>query len=280
MKLYDINRNEKKKEANKRTEFQGIKKLLLDGDYRLAIVALEEFLDKYPMDSYGLRAYASIVRQQGNIESALDLLQQVEEDSSYSINERAICYIYMEEYKRALAELDRIFAPTDDIKRLKKFCRAKLDICSEYEKQSYLVQQTLHYNEQAALARIFEGYSQKREREYFSPLVNIEEVFHNIQRILPNAKATISANWMMNYIFQINGIGYTREDVLVNYLKVITLPNSFDIITMYPKFGDKKYAINYYEQVLSQEEVVEERPPVIVKRESQVEKFNRRYGKK
>jgi len=61
----------------------------------------------------------------------------------------------------------------------------------------------------------------------------------------------------------------------VDYFKVVTLPNSFDILTMYPWNNSKE--ANDYEKLLNQKEKEKVK---VMRRESQVEKFNHRYGKK
>ena len=71
------------------------------------------------------------------------------------------------------------------------------------------------------------------------------------------------------YIINYRNIGYNSDNESIHQLLVLTLPNTKDIITMYPLDGT--------ESIFTLEEL-EEKPKVIVKRLSQIEKFNKKYN--
>lgn len=285
MKLCDINRNQKRKEIDKKNEFWGIKSLIESGNIPFAIQALEEYLKKYPGNSYAIKEYASILRQQGRCEDALALLMQCESEGIHSIRERAFCYYYMGRYEDSLKEALKVCDPTgrdEKLNQVKNFARIKLGRSEEVTGQFYSVEQLVNYDREKAISQIKKHKMLANTGDcYLTSNYDLDCLFHNITSLLPIAEPTIVDDFMPYYMFYIKTIGYStvKKDV-VNYLKVVTLPNTFDILTMYPAYDIKKYAINNYAQMLSQKEIEDEKGPVMVKRESQVEKFNRRYGKK
>jgi len=264
----------------KKREYYAIKELIENGKIELAKLALEKYLEDYPRNSYGLKEYASILRQEGDILQALSLLSESEEVSLHIIKERIFCYIGMEEYELALKEVYKILETSQARNYLESFCKVKLGICDASDLRFYTARQAFHYSEEEALQHI-KKHTRKRAKGnsgycYFSPDISIEEIYHNIRNLLPDAQSIITDDFMKCYIFQINGIGYTDEDLPVNHLQVTVLPNSSDIITMFPYIGNKKNNINNYNDMLAVRE--DYQPIKKLKRESQIEKFNRRYG--
>ena len=69
------------------------------------------------------------------------------------------------------------------------------------------------------------------------------------------------------YLVHYDNIGYDESGIL-NSLEVVTNQGTTDIITIYPLSGADIY---------EEEEI---RKPKELKRESQIDKFNRRYGNK
>lgn len=269
-----MSKNKNRKEI---VEFWKIRKLIEDGKYHLAVSALQDFLQKYPGDSYSLKEYASILRCQGEPEQALMLLSQCESDGEHSIRERAICYIYQEEYEKALLELNHISGVHDkDLKQVESFCRAKLGIETAEDSKYYSIQQAIEYDEEKAIEHI-KNHGKNCGRDYFNPDIDIKELYYNIQSVLSRATPMINDSLLRYYSFFIKNVGYSQAGNSVNYLLVRVLPNSFDILTMFPDSLIRNTYINNYTTLLA--EVQTEKSPKIIKRESQIDKFNRRYGK-
>lgn len=245
---------DKKKAINKKREYNGINNLIKNGRYDLAVVALEEFLEKYPENSYALKEYASIIRQQKKPEEALKEIKKIPQNVRYKI----------------------------DVNQIMNFCYAKLGQYDEITGDYYSIQQVISYDSEKALAHInSESHMDKSGNEgIFSSSVNVEELYHNIRMILPDSKNTIIDQLMTCYIYYIKDVGYSNTyDTPINHLSVITLPNSYDILTMFPDSTiTKRSMINDYERLLH--------PPEEVgfvktkRRQSQIDKFNQRYGKK
>jgi len=252
--------------------------LISQGNYALAMNLLEEFLTEYPGNSYALKEYAIIIRQTKGPSEALELLKEATEEGIHVIREKSICYIYLEEYEKALNELNKLTRLNDTCSQIKSFCKIKLNQETAEDLSYYVGQQVYYYEEEKALEHIITGHRKNRKRNYFSSDWNVEEVYHNIREHLSQAKPMITMDWMTSYLFRINSIGYSPTDIPVNHLKVTTLPNSTDIITMFPYSNNKKNIVNDYEEMLTED--TQEQFVKSLKRKSQVEKFQERYGKK
>ncbi len=244
MKSYETNKTLKSKEQNKILEFRGITRLIINGNYTLAITALEEYLQKYPGNSYGIKEYASILRQQKMPEEALKILEQSKENAVHIRRERAYSYILMEEYEKALEELSTMPKTTNVIEKAKSYCRAKLNRCSEIELSNYYVQQFSSYSEQKAIE-----YISANPYTEFSKNINIEQLYYNIQSILENATPIITRDFLKEYYFRIPQIGQYKDE-LTNYLLVITTPDSLEILNMVPAKVERNIFINNYEKLL------------------------------
>jgi len=252
-------------------EYDGIKKLIATGKYEFAKTALEDYLKRYPNNSYALKEYACILRHHSQQQEALSLLLQCNSDEVHIIRERAFCYAYAEEYVMALRELTKLYKFTDSEKKLKNFCSAKLGYLPEEANQFYGLSQIMNYDSEKVIAHI--------HNHDFSEEVQLEELYYNIRELLPEAKCTIHDDVMMYYIFRIENVGVIEGET-VDYVTAVTPPYSTDIFTIYPTQNERvvKPTVNDYQSLLRSKEKTEE-PVKIKQRQSQIEKFNRRYGK-
>ncbi len=275
MKRLDINGNKKTKAIKKKEEFQGIIRLIQRGNMKLAQSALEEYLEKYPRNSYAIKEYASILRQQGNSLKALEYLSQIEEEKIFTIREKAYCYIYMEEYEKALAEINRATWLDDNMEQAQSFCKAKLGAFRELSK-SYTTNQFISYDENRAIEYI-KQYTDPKKEAYFEENVDIENLYYNMQKVLPDAEQTLTGNLMRKYIFHLKDVATTAENENINHVTVVVFPTTFDILSICPTTYQRNVVINDYEGLLSKQE--EPRLTKKIERKSQIEKFNQRYHK-
>ncbi len=251
MGTYDFGKKRRTKEINKISEFRGITGLIIHGNYPLAIKALEEYLEKYPGNSYGIKEYSGILRQLERPEEALEILAQSNDNPVHIRREKAYSYMLIEEYEKALEEFATMPSTTNNIEKAKSYCRAKLNICSEIELSNYYVQQFAFYDEKKAIE-----YIEKNPCISFSKNISIEELFHNISLVLENATPVITCDFLRKYYFRIPQIGqYKKENV--DYLIVITPPNSKEILTMVPSDLKHNVFVNNYEKLLKKTNVQE-----------------------
>lgn len=142
------------------------------------------------------------------------------------------------------------------------------DIKNSY---GYLQNQIISYSEDMALTHILRHKSLETDREtcsQFSYNFPLEKFYHNIKNLIPN-KNKINSRYIVNiYIFKYDRVGIVEHEV-VDYIRVATLANSNQILSMYPCKNEEKFSyidLNY--------ELVDDNK---VKKISQIEKFHKRY---
>ncbi len=281
---YSSNLNAKK-EQNKKREYNGIDSLITKGNYKLALSALDEYLKKYPHNSYATKDYANILRHQGRLDEALSMLEQSDNYSDHILREKGYCYFLKGEYEKAREQLERIRKKDDHIDQAISFCKVKMNDYSEKEIdiKRYSVQQMIHYSEEKALDHLRFHRKKKYGRAYFDENINVEDLFHNIQKVLPNSIQTWNWDLVSQYVYSIDQVGYDSDGLRTNRLSVMTLPNSYEILTMAPSGSKRNVEINDYEGMLQSLLPKEEEEPIkqkVMKRQSQIDKFQKRYGKK
>jgi len=259
-------------------EYDGIKKLIAAGKYELAKTALEDYLERYPNNSYALKEYSCILRHQNRQHEALSLLLQCNSAEVHIICERAFCYAYSSEYEMALTEIAKLYNPNAVERKLKSFCSAKLGWLPEEANQFYGLSQIMNYDSEKAISHINDRYSSV-DYIHFSEELNLEELYHNIRELLPEAKCTIYDDIMMYYIFRVESAGFIKGEK-ADYVTAVAPPYSTDIFTIYLTQNEHvlKPTVNDYQTLIRSKEKVEE-PVKVKQRQSQIEKFNRRYGK-
>ena len=134
---------------------------------------------------------------------------------------------------------------------------------------TYSERQAIDYSEELAIEHIKNHHDTYYTISKFSNDINIESLYHHIKNHLDEDKKIIMG-MLDKYIFDFtNDIGNDKVRNL-RTISVICLPNTNNILTMYP---DK------YERLIVQEssETKKEKPKV--KRLSQIEKFNKKYNK-
>lgn len=136
---------------------------------------------------------------------------------------------------------------------------------------TYTNRQIQDYNEEKALNCIIKRHTDGIDAN-FNSNIDISALFYGMKDLLTEDKLD-GQNLMDNYTIDFPNVGEYQGEEL-HRLRVICLPNTKNIITMYPYYKGKDTT---YEESLEEEYTVSSKK---VKRLSQVEKFNARYGKK
>lgn len=147
------------------------------------------------------------------------------------------------------------------------------------EGNSYLFKQIVRYEEKDFLEHIkkhladYNMLEDKRNSSIFSPDFPIYDVIEEIKKYIPSNNRTCPGFLENIYIFKYDNCG--REDNrLVDYFKVICFHDTKEFITMCPasKCENLPYVdLNY---------LVTNKENIKVKQLSQIEKFNKRFGKR
>lgn len=181
-------------------------------------------------------------------------IREEDYDTCYQLIERATKLELNQELQKSIEKL-KLYV---DIKTKKRILK---------ENMLYSEQQMLDYNEKKAIDYIKKQHAKSASQE-FSSGVNIEDIFYHskekIKLITPNINCLTD-----NYILTMPKIGYVNG-ISTDQIKVICLPNTDSIISIYPTTEED-----------NKEEVIENErsKKKIMKRKSQIEKFNARYKK-
>ena len=116
----------------------------------------------------------------------------------------------------------------------------------DYEniKYSYTVNQIIDYDEYCAVEHIIERHVQNNiDVTVFNESVDVYKLFNVVKGYLSEENKINKLNFNDLYLLRMDNIGSDGE----NYLLVVTLPHSKDILTMYP-VKDKKGINKYIEE--------------------------------
>lgn len=180
-------------------------------------------------------------------------IREEEYDTCYNIIEKL-------ETKDLNFELER------SLKKLKLYTDKKVGKPIPKQDYKYTEKQIVDYSEDKAIKYIGELHTENDALSVFGDDININTLFYQVKANIKNITPNISS-LLDEYILTVPNVGYGPTGA-TDKIKVLCLPNTDSIITMYPinQNGSKP--------------VEEERPKAAIKRMSQIEKFNARYGKK
>lgn len=219
----------------------------------------------------------------GNFELADEYLSNLDVDN-YDINMfyeeyyiLALAKLRVNKYDEVLKILDLFYENINkhEIEQMKfKLDRIRLYINSIKKEKidqstlAYTEKQIVSYSKKSALKHIYKHHVVEPRESKFNENIDIKELFENIKDMLSKDNV-IYDSLFDKYIIKYPNAGYDKDNHNINQMLVITLPNTKNILTMYPYDGS--------ESMFVLEELEEKEKPK-VKRLSQIEKFNKKYG--
>ncbi len=267
--------------------FKKIMQMAEDFQLRRALNEFQKYFEVYPNDLSGKAYYVDTLIKNNDLETAEEVLVSVEnyinnttpmesKENMIMVKVKLLCIQkrYQESYDLLKNNLRIFYKRGWHYNSLMTFLREKLGILTyeDYKQgRGYLNSQILSYDEKKAIEYI-KKHQNKEENEplQFVSDFPLEKIFHDVRRTLP-IKKRFNPNAFQNaYIFKYPANGYIFGR-LVNYFQVITLLDSNEIIMMRPFENKGK---EHFIDMVSDE--IEESPKL--KRVSQIEKFNHRYG--
>lgn len=144
--------------------------------------------------------------------------------------------------------------------------------CQPCVSNFYSYKQISDYNEEEALSHIRKHHydinqADKERHTLFSNEINIRQLFNSVKNNI-SQENFYDNNFFDEYVIKYSDCTLDIDNSMKE-LKVITIPNTNDIITMYP--------CRVYETAIGNKEEFVGKPYVKV---SQVDKFKKRYGMK
>ena len=225
---------------------------------------------------------AEIEASQGNYEVAINILKTnsiLVTDSLELMMLYANILIRMKEYSKAKAVIENfiqnhpITLEQTQIEIERYMAIIKKNFGEYVEKSySYFIKQIVNYSNLRSLDHIMAHYYSENGSGKFSPSFNINDEYFKIRNIIKDMNPVFRSlsSSVDEYIIDYPGAG-VLGDISLDKIQVVTIMETKDIITFYPV---SKYSLGYeYE-----EDFVPKKESI--KRLSQIEKFNQRYGNK
>lgn len=273
-----------------------INKLIEEKKIRQAKLLIEELLDEYPNDNVLIYEWVRILAFEGEYAEAYKQLSVFQEQEKYyhfyltilailSENYEAMEYYYYkyfqddnlppqtfrENQQTALKiYLQKIFEPEKKV---------ALDECPDRGRDTYYLRQIANYDLDHAYRHIVNSHvlSANPKKTIFAPTIEIKGLLKELKvAIEANKGQSHLLNLQEIYYFHYPHCGKTREqpNYCLDHLVVSTILNTSDILTVYPC----RENVIYNPLDLPIKESIDKEKEL--KRTSQIDKFNMRYGKK
>ncbi len=259
---------------------------------------MEDYLDKYPQDYYLKTYYVMLLTRLCLFKKAREVYDKIIRDTSngnfhiqstkrldafkFNLIMAQIKLLSAEEkYKELLTfiEINKDNIHASDYHAVNKYCKCKLGLMSKYivEKLnlSYRYRQMWQYSEDAFFEHVKRheaDFMDEHERDtIFASDFPIEEIVKEIKKKLPTYQKYFPGIFDDAYYFKFDNCGRVNNSP-VNYFYVVCYHNTNHFITMYP-IADARFLkpadLNYLRKVDDSKD----------NRLSQIEKFNRRFGR-
>lgn len=263
--------------------FNKIIELVKKEELKKAYNEYQEYIKVYPKDVCSQVFYADLLIRMGNFEYAEEILKNIEivaKTPYIDIIDKKLITVkllsctkrYKEAYELFISDIDLCDYNNSigTILFLKKMIG--IDINDEYPENKYLYNQIINYNDDRAIKHISRYINDEQyNKAMFENDFNIEKTYYKIKEFLPSSIGIHESIIDTVYIFKYDYCGRVYGK-MANYIKVIALNDSNNIITMYPYLNTGK------NDIVSDITLNEEKNKV--KRISQIDKFNNKYGQK
>lgn len=291
----DVNMGNNKEAINICNSIKGLNKNLDTDIYQVMGNIYEETKDYNKARKYYLKNVDSIKNYKkdkalfslgqleyklDNYDKALEYFKKISDNGSYlrgALFNIVHIQIRKKDYEQASIQLEKIkndynnlINEFEEYRKLRILLDKKLNVEQTVTKKlSYGEMQYANYSVNDAIDHIKREHisNESRIKSNFYDWIDIEELMKNIKGKLIRENLYYR-DFSDVYIVDYSDIGMAENNEIANAIKVVTIPNTLDIITMYP--------VN--RQVYKKEMSEEVHPKQ--KRLSQIEKFNKKYNLK
>lgn len=273
-----------------------ISKLIEENKIPQAKLLITELLDEYPHDNVLIYEWSRILSFEGEYAEAYKQVSVLEEHEKYyrfyltilailCKDYKAMEYYYYKyfqgacdnnqvlrknQYQALKIYLQKIFEPTKEI---------IIESNVTTEQDSYFLRQVANYDSNYAYQHIVNNHlvSTKPNKTIFAPNINIKTLLEELKNLIEEYKGQshlINLHEVYYFYYPHCGKINGQTDYNLNCLSVSTIYNTSDILSCYPSRDNTLYKPISI-PVKTSEETGKE-----LKRVSQIDKFNMRYGKK
>ena len=209
--------------------------------------------------------------------SIIDVENIIVKDNYQNLYKLLLIKYRLKKYDEALYIIDILEQNLDkyeikqmqfELDRIKLYIYVKQNKEFDKEVEMYSSKQIISYDKNEAINHIVDHHYVNVKTSKFNDNIDIEKLFNEASSLMDKEKI-IYDSMFDKYIVKYPNIGTNKNNENIHQLCILTLPDTNDIITMYPCDGT--------ESIYNLEELEETTKPK-VKRLSQIEKFNKKYG--
>lgn len=170
---------------------------------------------------------------------------------------------YIEAYRLFEQILEYKILKSSEINKISFYLKYQLNLLTEEDIKNagYFGQQLINYNYDVTIEHLTEKLNQE-ENNNLDVYKLMEDSKNRIEHITPDRKSLVD-KYIIAYEYPI----YKIDDHFTNTMEVVTYPNTKTILTLNPTNEKSKSRNNINEDKIK-----------IIKRESQIDKFNRKYN--
>ena len=255
-----------------------------------ALAELTDYIECFPYDVCARTSYANLLVDYKRLDEAETIINEtiitkktkkVDKHELLRVRTKLLCFQrkYEECYQILVNNEAILKKDLDDYYSLLVFLKKNLclPITEEEASKSYTASQIFAYSESKAIEHIKKHVDNfdSKEGSSFNSDFPLEEVYYKLRQILPLDVDSYLYSGMgrVVYIFKYEGNGRNFRRV-TDYIRVICIIDTSDIITMYPYDNSHNFLVVDYDFGIKKEE---DKPKA--KRLSQIDKFNQRYNK-
>lgn len=287
---------EEKNSREKFIKYCNINRLFFDKKYDQVIKLTTNYLEKYGNNQKILyiRAYSfkGLKQYDKAIEDFKNNINLIEISEDYYLISKTYMELYFTYYKLNMYEeayklIDKIKDKYGEFEQIeiKNFEISEMIIKNKlgieqpltYKyKYGYILSQLYNYNENDALLHVKYNHIESNEKSSFSNKININYLYEYIKNNLNKFEVVNINSGLDAYFFSIANLGVDYSlNTVCNDLKVLVLPGTNKIVTMYPVIckTNKCYQLDLdYDKLFSKEKVK-------IKTSKQIDKFNKKYSR-
>ena len=267
--------------------YLALRTLYYNKEYTKFLQDAEKYLEYEKFDRYIEEVHfmrAKVYKKLRMFDECIEDLRFIfnKSQNTYALIEMFFTYYHLNMYKEVLELLPILYSK----KCLNNYSVALAELIIKKQlgmsykvkpgdKCDYVKYQIANYDEKAALNHIYNHKNpQSSEESKFNDNINIDYLYEVIRSSIDNNNKSLVNNILEIHIYSLSNVGVYKGNVC-NYVYCVVVPNTNDIITMYPT--DSTIDMNVELLNCDYSKLFNETNKV--KTLSRIDKFNKKYGR-
>lgn len=282
---YMFNNSFEEKEYRRKTLYN-LKELYINKKYSMFEKESNKFLEIYPDEIEIRLVRAKVFRIMNKFNEAIEDLKYILSFGYHkdSIVELYFIYYFLNMYKEAIELLPIIYENRSikpySVSITEQVMKKQLGIEMRVKKKAncnYIRSQIFNYSTKMAFDHIKEHMSSiDSNTSKFNKEINIEYLFNIVRNSIKNSKKANKKEVLEVHYFALTNAGYMNETVC-NYIKVVVIPNTDHIISIYP---DYDVDFNYVSDLeCDYDKLFNKQNQNKTKTFSRIDKFNQKWNR-